>query len=81
MSSQTRRHYHYDTIENYTYPVTMPLRKWISYVGQGNNVLYGDAIQPTDYGSNSNSTLDGAVIPGHVRQNPMTAMIPSPSFS
>ena len=57
----------YNTIETYVYPVTMPLNQWRRYITQGNNTLYGDSIIQTN--------MNGAVLSGHVRQNPMTAMI------
>jgi len=63
----------YHLLENYTYPVTIPLSQWRKYVSQGNNVLYGDAVYP------ETTSMDGAVISGHVRQNPMTAMLPESS--
>jgi hypothetical protein len=65
----TQRQKFYNTIETYTYPVTMNLKKWQNYVANNDNLLYGDSIFP------DGSTMDGAVIKGHVRQNPMTAMI------
>lgn len=53
--------------ESYQAPITMPYPEWADYVAEGKNTLYGDAIVP------SGTTDDGAVVVGHVRQNPFTA--------
>lgn len=48
-----------------SYSVTMDYPDWIQYVSSGQNLLYNEAIRPSVGG--------GAVYPGHVRQNFMTA--------
>jgi len=58
------------TYEDYAPPITMNLPDWRNYVTHGYNTLYGDSIIPGD------TVMDGAVYSGHVRQNPMTAMLP-----
>jgi hypothetical protein len=61
--------YIYNKIEFYTYPITMPFYKWRNYITSGENTLYGDALSP------DGTMINGAVQMGHVRQNPMTAML------
>ena len=66
----------YQTIkESYTYPVTLSLPEWQQYIASGDNTLYGDAVYP------ENTYMNGAVIAGHVRQNPFTANYPYDSLA
>lgn len=50
--------------ETYVAPITMDYPDWVEFVSSGQNLLYSEAIRPS---------MGGAVYPGHVRQNPMTA--------
>ena len=53
-------------IETYVDPITLDYPQWVDYVASGKNLLYNEAIRP-------NGSWGGAVYPGHVRQNFMTA--------
>jgi hypothetical protein len=57
----------YSQISETYNPVTMNLSNWNDYVSSGANTLYGGAIKT------SGDSGAGAVIGGHVRQNPMTS--------
>lgn len=57
----------YKTIkETYVEPITIDYPEWVDYIASGKNLLYSEAIRP-------GSSWGGAVFPGHVRQNFMTA--------
>lgn len=53
-------------IETYVEPITIDYPDWVDYVASGKNLLYNEAIRP-------GPSWGGSVLPGHVRQNFMTA--------
>jgi hypothetical protein len=60
----------YQTIlETYVNPITIDYPQWVDFVVSGKNLLYNEAIRP-------GPSWGGAVLPGHVRQNFMTAGFP-----
>jgi hypothetical protein len=57
----------YNTIvETYVEPITVDYPDWVNFVSSGKNLMFNEAIR-------LGPSMGGAVIPGHVRQNFMTA--------
>lgn len=57
----------YNTIiETYVEPITADYPDWVGFVSSGNNLLFNEAVR-------LGPSMGGAVLPGHVRQNFMTA--------
>lgn len=53
-------------VETYVDPITIDYPDWVNFVASGKNLMYNEAIR-------LGPSMGGAVIPGHVRQNFMTA--------
>lgn len=56
--------------EDYVAPVTVSYPQWVRMISEGNTRPFVDIVYP------SSTVANGAVIPGHVRQNVMTANFP-----
>ena len=53
-------------VETYVEPITVDYPDWVDFVASGRNLAFNEAIR-------LGPSMGGAVIPGHVRQNFMTA--------
>lgn len=53
-------------IETYVEPITVDYPDWVNFVASGRNLMFNEAIR-------LGPSMGGAVLPGHVRQNFMTA--------
>ena len=53
-------------IETYVEPITVDYPDWVNFLASGRNLQFNEAIR-------LGPSMGGAVIPGHVRQNFMTA--------